>query len=178
MKKLLFIAILFGLLFGGCGKDGIDGKAYIAFDWDWYVDYYWDNNPDVPTTINRNTNYNSNPGSFSFEYDCSDGAGSYWYYTGTYSISINNGTEASTFRDGDDGSDRYYKFLLNGNGYNLSYTDKSAEMKKNSNSALTKQTPNHANRNVTYIGEPVYEVFYTENAIIEVTKQLHVYTIE
>ncbi|MBS4013808.1 MAG: hypothetical protein KGZ97_08615 [Bacteroidetes bacterium] len=71
--KLSFLILAVGLfLITGCGKDGLDGKATLKFDWDWYVDTYWDSNPGVPTTISKMVPYNTQPGTFTYEYDCSD----------------------------------------------------------------------------------------------------------
>jgi hypothetical protein len=118
MKKILILllALFAASFFSGCGEDGEPGEAYISFDWDWYVDYYNDNNYDVPGTIYEYTNYWTSPGTYSYDYGCSDGAGNFWGYYGTYTITINPGEEGSMFTDGDDGEDNYFRFSMSGNG--------------------------------------------------------------
>ena len=106
MKK--FILLSAALMFlAGCGSDGDDGFAYLSFAWDWTVDAYYDNNPDIPYTIDDGSNYRVYPGRYFYEYSCSDGAGSYWGYEGYYLIDINLGEDGGIFRDGDDGADPY-----------------------------------------------------------------------
>jgi len=118
MKKMLLIfAALFSFIFMlGCGEDGQPGQAYLSFDWDYYVDWYEDNNSNVPYTIYPNTDYNVEPGTYSYEYGCSDGYGNVWGFYGTYTITVNPGEEGSMFSDGNDGADKFYEFILTGYG--------------------------------------------------------------
>jgi hypothetical protein len=113
MRKLLIL--LFALvIMAGCGEDGKDGKAFIRINWDWYVDSFSDNNYDTPSTVSENTYYETSPGTYSYDYDCSDGQGNYWWYTGTYTITIEEGEEAGLFTDGEDGEDSYFTLSLTG----------------------------------------------------------------
>ena len=45
MKKmfLFLMAALFSMFLIGCASDGESGSSYIAYDWDWYTDWYEDN---------------------------------------------------------------------------------------------------------------------------------------
>lgn len=118
MKKLS-VFIFIALFAVSCGKDGIDGNAYLSFDWDWYVDSYQDNNSSTPSTVSENSNYSTSPGTFTFSYECSDGAGNYWGFDGSYRIQINEGAVAELFEDGADGEDNYYTLYLTGAGASL-----------------------------------------------------------
>ncbi len=133
MKKtiLLILAFFFAGIIMSCedgadGIDGEDGSAFIRFSWDWYVDTYDDNNPDLPSTISENYNYETLPGTYSFLYTCSDGMGNSWYWEGYYTIQINYGepgepgepaglfSDGADGADGADGEDNYYRMFLDG----------------------------------------------------------------
>lgn len=175
MRKFYFCCISACiLLFFSCGRDGSDGRSYIAFDWDWYVDTYWDNNPSVPSTINRNVEYKSNAGTFSFEYGCSDGLGSSWYWEGNYTIRINEGEPGELLYDGKDGKNRHYSVFLRGlNEPTSSVTERST---------MTAEKPiveklKHSNElpipddKKKYISEPIIEYYNIDNMTIVVEKQ-------
>lgn len=117
MKKLLlFLTVIIGFMFiSNCGEDGSQGRAYLKFSWDSYVDWYTDNNPSIPYSIYEGQNYETSPGVYSYEYGCSNSS-SVWGYYGTYSITVNPGEEGSLFTDGADGSDKFYTFMLGGYG--------------------------------------------------------------
>ena len=112
--KYLLVFILLSVIVINCGSDGVDGDAYLSFEWDWYVDGYGDDNPGIPSSISENVNYKVNPGTYEFAYVCSDGEGNSWYFDGTYKIKIEEGTEGGFLTDGDDGDDKYYTLDLDG----------------------------------------------------------------
>lgn len=121
MKKIfttLSIALA-ALTITSCGEDGLDGKYYVKVNNVASISSYWDNNSCVPYNMSYYTNYGpcSNTGSFSYEYYFTSGGG----WTGTYYISINKGKSAGTFRDGDNGADRYYTLSLNSSGMSTTY---------------------------------------------------------
>lgn len=113
MKKW-FLLTIFTILITSCGSDGKDGKAYLSFTWDWYVDSYWDDNPDIPSTFEAEVDYQVQPGTYEYEYYCSDGADDYWYWDGTYRIEINEGESGRLFSAGKDGDDNYFILNLDG----------------------------------------------------------------
>lgn len=113
MKKLALIIILVSMfLFIGCGRDGKDGEAYLSFTWAWEVDTYTDDNPAIPYVIVEKTEYQVNIGTYSYSCNCSDGAGEYWGYEGTYKITIHEGKSGGFITDGDNGKDNHYKLSL------------------------------------------------------------------
>ncbi len=166
MKKLMAILFIV-LLFVGCGEDGRDGDAFIAFTWDWYVDSYTDNNSGVPYGITEYEYYEVEPGSYSYEYYCSDGLGNYWGYEGYYVIEINKGEEGGFLTDGEDGEDNYYRFDMSGSGTDF-YLTKNKEKKtmlykKNElDLSLYKKIP---------VGEVEQDVYLSGNGRMTVTKQ-------
>ncbi len=175
MKKcnqllLVIFCTPFIMMFNGCGKDGSDGLAYLKFDWDQYVFGYWDNNPGVPSTIRKNTDYRVMPKTYDFEYYCTDDV-DVWGYEGTYTIRINEGKEGSWFTDGDDGKDRYHSFYLSGSGGQFSFVDKSMPANLKIRNELGKNYMYGFSYDRKYVGEIIHLIFYTENAIIFVEKQ-------
>jgi hypothetical protein len=113
--KLLTICCLV-LFFASCTEDGKDGNAYLSIDWE-YVDSefkvssYSDNNPAIPSSIERGKYYGTDPGTYSYSYQSED----YQYYythSGTYTIYINYGTDATFFENGIDGEDEYFDLYL------------------------------------------------------------------
>lgn len=120
MKKLTFIIALSSALFlSSCGEDGADGKYYIAVSDDACIASYTDDNSCVPYGMSYNYSYGpcSNTGSKTYTfYYCSGGG-----WTGSYSVSINAGGDKKTFKDGDDGADRYYTMSLTSSGLSSSY---------------------------------------------------------
>lgn len=166
MKKNLITFLLMFLLMS-CGKDGNDGLAYLQFTWDWYVDSYSDSNSNTPSTINKNTSYKVNPGTYTYDYNCSDGEGGYWGYEGTYTISINKGEEAALFSDGEDGRDKHYTFSLSGNGGTFG----TKSNKINRHKDLIPSNIDYSSFNKQYVGEMETEIIYSNNLVIEITKQ-------
>ena len=168
MKKLLvFLTFIIGFMFiSGCGKDGADGRAYIAFDWDWYVDWYQDDNGSLGD-IYANTNYETSPGTFNYEYGCSDGSGNSWGFYGTYTITINEGEEGSLIADGASGADNYFQFNLYGDGTDFWLTKTINKEKKDSLSRNTK-TAQGQKRNV---GEMMTSVLRGPTATMVITRQ-------
>jgi hypothetical protein len=175
MNRLTLPSFLLALCFVfGCGIDGREGTSYLAFNWDWYVDSYWDNNPGVPSTINAFSDYRVNPRTYSYEYACSDGLGDYWGYEGTYSIRFNNsGESASLFRDGDNGRDRYHLFFLGGFGSTFSVDERSIpEPQKEPKTIIHKQPLAVGVADREYIGEPIIETQVYNSVEITVSKRL------
>ena len=167
MKKL-FVFVFVIILLIGCGKDGEDGNAFLSFTWDWYVDSYIDNNPDVSYTITEYIDYHINPGRYSYEYYCSDGAGNYWEYEGTYTIEINKGKDGGFITDGDDGEDNYYRMSLSGTGTSFNLR-KQAEKKS---TLLQKSEIDLSLYQKIQVGDIEQEIFYSENGRMIVTKQM------
>lgn len=178
MKKLLLfvLVVLFGsLLMNGCmGDDGDDGRAYLSFDWDWYVDSYWDNNPNVPYSISKNRDYNVKAGTYSFSYNCSDGVGNFWGYDGTYRITINKGEAGKAFGvDGADGNDKYFNLFLSGNG---AYYLKPLIDDKIEKEILLKNQIDLSFYNKVKVGEPEEFVYYSSDgwAKLVIVKQCYI----
>lgn len=114
-----FVACLFLLI--GCGQNGEDGDAYISFTWNTTPEWYYDDNPSVPSTIHKNRDYNTEAGKYEFSYKIYDShANGYWTYSGNYKITINQGKKGSFLVDGDDGADKYFALYLGVNGPEIS----------------------------------------------------------
>lgn len=175
-KQLTFIGLLISFfLFSGCGKDGIAGDAYLALDWDWYVDGYNDNNPSLPNVVSRNFDYSTDPGTYECEYICSDGSGSVWYWEHQYTISINPGENGKLFRRGEDGKDRYNKLFLHGlSEPSFSVNEKSAT--KQTKKELKPYTLNTNDFKKVYHGAPIYEEHSVNGCTIVVKKRM--FTLE
>ena len=116
MKKVVS-ALLCGTwcLCVGCGRDGDDGDAYIALNWVYAPNYYWDNNPAIPIVFYRGAYYRSSPGAYDFGYEAYEGS----QWVGTYTIAIDKGEDGGLFTDGDDGRDRYFTLWLYSSGPSL-----------------------------------------------------------
>ena len=173
MKKMIILLFILGLMIG-CGTDGKDGKAYLRITWDWYVDTFEDNNPDTPYIVNENTNYETDPGSYFYEYHCSDGLGNYWYYTGTYTITIEEGEEGGLFTDGEDGDDNYFTLNLTGfarssfaNGRNNSIDKSKKKVELNRDCEINLSLYEKIKFN-----DIVSETFHTRNYRMDITKQM------
>lgn len=162
------LTLLVLTLFLSCGKDGKDGRAFLSFTWDYYVDSYTDNNPDVPYGISEYEEYRTDPGRFSYDFYCSDGYGNYWGYEGTYTIEINRGSDGGFITDGEDGDDNHYRMNLTGDGPSL-YLNK----KQGKKLMLFKRPEIDLSlyRKIR-IGEPTKETFYSESGQMVVTKQM------
>jgi len=165
-KILLTILILFFAF--GCAKDGQDGKAYLSFTWDWYVDAYTDNNPGVPNTIREYKDYEVKAGTYHFEYLCSEPSGDFWGYKGSYRININKGNPAELFKDGENGKDNYYRMSLSGNGPNFLLMKESAKEKLES---LHKSEYNILNFKMIFVGQIKKDIQYSNTGTLTVTWQ-------
>lgn len=170
IRPLTFVTLfLAAVVFSGCGKDGAAGDAYLSLDWDWYVDGYNDNNPDLPNTISRNFDYSTDPGTFQCEYVCSDGSGSVWYWEYEYTIKINAGEDGRLFRRGDDGKDRYHQMFLHGlSEPSVSVNEKNAG--KSVKKELEAYTLNTDDFNKVYQGDVIVEEF-SENGYTTTVKR-------
>lgn len=175
MKNLLSLLGIISLLFmfANCGKSGVKGDAYISLDWDWYVDAYNDNNPNMPSTISRNFNYSTSPGEYKCEYFCSDGSGNTWYWEYIYTIKINQGESGKLFRKGDDGKDRYHKLFLHGLAKpSFSYTEKNfIAPQKELKEELESYTSNANQFEKIYQGDPIFEEYSQDGFTITIVKR-------
>jgi hypothetical protein len=175
MKKLFsFFVILTSLiLLTDCGKDGADGRAYIALDWDWYVDWYEDSNSDTPSSFYANSDYETSAGSYNYEYGCSDvdyyGNWYYWGWEGTYTISINPGEKGGLISSGSDGADNYFQFNLWGSGPDF-YLNKPVNGKEK---ALILTVPSEEIKfyKKTLVGNVIIETYENSNATMIITRQ-------
>ncbi|MDO9577761.1 MAG: hypothetical protein Q7J16_07745 [Candidatus Cloacimonadales bacterium] len=171
MKKL--IILVFGImLIMGCGADGKDGKAYLRITWDWYVDSFYDNNPDTPYNVYEDTYYETDPGSYTYSYDCSDGLGNYWSYSGTYTITIDKGEKGGLFTAGEDGEDSYFYLDLTGyasrDNSNDNSTSKSKKTELNRDNEI-----NLSLYEKIKISDMKSETFYSGNYRMDVSKQMY-----
>jgi hypothetical protein len=130
MKKIMILLILvvsISMILGGCGKDGKDGKAFLSIDWVFTPVTYWDNNTGIPDVFYQGTFYEVNPGTYNFEYTAWD----YSYYSGTYTLVINKGTDGGfPFKDGKDGADIYYTLWLYSDGPELDQSKASQDAER------------------------------------------------
>jgi hypothetical protein len=166
--NFLFKSFLVVLILASCGKDGSNGVAFIALDWDFYVDGYNDNNSSIPGSISRNFDYSTKPGTYTCDYVCSDGSGDVWYWNYQYTIRINFGEEGKFLSNGDNGKNRHYKLFLSG----LSNASLSVTEKQNSKKAK-KSLPrfNLPDGKRIYIGESQVEELVQNGLIITIKKQ-------
>jgi len=173
MKKTMSLLAIVLLIVMSCGKDGKPGSAYLALNWDWYVDSYWDDNPGIPSLIVKNREYNSNPNTYNFQYACSNASGNAWYWSGTYKISINPGGKKRTFKDGENGKNRHYLFMLTGlSKGSLSVTEKNDSSEKPEKSELGNgNLPVEANKR-RYIGETISETIDLGEFQVEIEKRM------
>ncbi|MHB2153151.1 hypothetical protein ACX8XN_01990 [Calditrichota bacterium GD2] len=168
----LFMGILLSsVLFLGCGQDGEDGKAYLSFTWDWYVDSYTDNNPGVPSTIHEYTDYEVAPGTYYYEYYCSDGLGNYWGYEGTYKITINKGEKGGFLVDGEDGEDNYFRMTLSGSGPSMSL-NKTTKISEKKSSLTPVKNFNGNDYKKLYVGDEIIETIYSNNGKMVIRKKM------
>jgi len=136
MKKIFVILIIIIFIIGCMGKDGDDGNAYLKIKLYSGVTSYWDNNPSIPYGFSESTFYHCSPGTFNYEYDLDDGT--YWY--GTYTLTIEHGTDGEIFwKDGDDGRDKYYtlKCYFSGPDFDVEYGYWGKDCKLNSKGVIT-----------------------------------------
>lgn len=164
--KLSILSIL--VILFSCGKDGNDGVATVALDWDWYVDVYSDNNPALPSIVERNFNYSSQVGSFQGVYLCSNGSGDEWYWNFTYSISINKGEKGKLFRKGENGKRKQHKIFLNGLSQpTITSVNKSAsENTKPLKPKLEKVDFSFDDAEIRYVGDEQVDVIQQDDVTI------------
>jgi len=172
MKAPTWLPLLV-FLFIGCGQDGEDGDAYLSFSWDWYIDSYTDNNPNVPSIINEYQDYIVRPGTYSFEYNCSDGMGNYWGYDGWYAIEINRGEQADFMTDGADGEDNHYRLDLTGNGVDF-YLRRQNQVKVKLLSLNSAHAPDADMYNKEYVGGIEEYISYSNSGRMIVTRRLFI----
>jgi major membrane immunogen (membrane-anchored lipoprotein) len=144
MKKgivILLLAASLGIMITGCGKDGADGLAFLAIDWVFTPQSYWDNNAGIPSPFTQGTYYQVSPGTYNFEYTAWD----YTYYSGTYTLTINKGKKGSFLQDGKDGEDKYYTLWLYSDGPELA-TAKAAAGEEEQKGRAEGLTPSKAVR--------------------------------
>lgn len=119
VKKLRYFCLIGVITLGllsftmltGCGKDGDYGQSFIAIDWVYSPQSYWDNNSAVPYVFYAGQYYNSQPGTYDFQYTAWDGSS----YSGLYTITVDEGEDAPLlllFVDGEDGVDKYFTLWL------------------------------------------------------------------
>jgi hypothetical protein len=159
------------IIFSGCGKDGKSGSASIAVDWDWYVDAYNDNNPDIPSTISKNFDYHTKPGVYDCEYACSDGDGNEWYWEYQYKITVNAGKAGKGFKDGADGTQRRHQLFLNGLSEATFYVKGTANPGKKAKKQLPAFTYK-AGLTKTYHGEAVLDEYFENGYRITVKRRM------
>jgi hypothetical protein len=176
MKTWIGIGALMILFLSSCGKEGKAGVAYLALDWDWYVDSYWDDNPGIPNTIQKNREYNVSPNTYSFQYACSDGTGNAWNWSGTYTIRINPGGQKRTFKDGENGKNRHYLFLLTGLSRGQTTVTEKNNIQKEERPELSRLELPIPEERRNYIGQKVYHSFSNDNFSIDVEMQM--FTVE
>lgn len=112
MKNLLVaLTIAAVTLIAGCGSDGNDGKAYVAYDWTYEPSALNDTNPSTPDTVYAATYFQTQPGTYYFGYD-----NYYSSWTGVYTVTINKGKDGGLIADGDDGEDKYFDIYLSSSG--------------------------------------------------------------
>lgn len=115
MKKLLVtLMIAVVTLIAGCGSDGNDGNAYVAYDWTYEPYEIIDTNPSTPSVVYAASYFQSQPGTYYFSYE-----NYYSSWTGVYTVTINKGEDGSFIADGDDGNDKYFDIFLSTSGPTL-----------------------------------------------------------
>ena len=172
--KILVVIILTMLpcfMFFTCGADGERGAIYLAIDWEWYLDKYWDDNPNIPWNLRRNAEYRCGPGTYNFKYYCSNFNGDEWMWEGTYTLIANEGQPGEFLKDGADGATRYYKFFCSGLSYPTLTFHKHSKIKH----FISKDIKKYESINWIKSGDLVYETFTSEtNEKINVAKQLYI----
>lgn len=145
MKKLLLLTLLLStfMSISGCGKDGIDGKAYISITWLFDPLYYWDDNPSTPIQVVNGRSYLTSEGRYNFSYTAWDGS----VWTGWYSISINRGERGGFLKRGEDGLDRNFELacysigpsIFEKSSYDLELSRGFGNSPKSSENSLSKE---------------------------------------
>jgi len=141
MKVQFFTLLLIGsivssVFFTSCGKDGADGKSYVAIDYEYpKPDTYWDDNDDVPYGFTWGANYLSESGKFvdfTYEYYNYEGYNHKWsgYYTLAYA---GDGEDGKMFSDGADGKNAYTKMYCVVTGDNWLERTKSSNLDSDTN---------------------------------------------
>lgn len=111
MKNVFTIVLVLTVLMAmlGCGKDGKDGTASIAISWLYDPFSYSDDNPSTPISGTVDTYYPTGVGTYSFTYQAWDNS----IWSGTYTITVNEGEKGGllpSISDGEDGKPK--KFTL------------------------------------------------------------------
>ena len=116
ISTVLFVGLLLGLT--GCHYETRHGRIYLALEPSpqHFVEYYWDNNPSIPSDYFWGEYYRSRAGTFEYEYALGDG----FVYFGHYTL-VANYTTSSTHHYHDDPDDRYYSFYLLDGGAHVDY---------------------------------------------------------
>ena len=113
------ITLVFVLIATACGKDGNEGKTFLQFSWDAFVDSYRDDNSDTPDTIIMKKFYRVYSGIYHFEYICHDMLGNPFGFEGTYEIITNKGGEGKFLSSGKDGESKYNSLYLSRDGHDF-----------------------------------------------------------
>lgn len=106
-RFVVFLTVMFSFfvfLLTGCGDDGADGKAFLSINWLFDPLYFTDNNPSTPSQGVNGQYYQTSPGTYSFTYTAWDDS----RWSGTYTITIDEGEEGGFLEDGEDGKDKYF----------------------------------------------------------------------
>ncbi len=145
MKKLLLLTLLLltFMLISGCGKDGVDGKAYISITWLFNPLYYQDNNLSTPTQVVNGRSYLTSEGRYNFSYTAWDGSS----WIGWYSISINKGEVGKFLKRGQDGLDRNFELacysigpsIFEKSSYDLEFSKGVGKSPKSSENSMSKE---------------------------------------
>ncbi len=130
-KNLLFLFVSGIVLLSSCGKDGMNGKSFLAIHDSEYSNEvctrYWDDNDDIPYGFSYGTYYQTKPGTYNYEYDVSVYDSNTGVEVGTttvsgnYTITINLGEKGGLLKDGKDGSDKHYDFYCDFAGADITH---------------------------------------------------------
>ena len=126
MNKLVQILVVTILLITvSCGKDGVSGNIYFAFDSPsgGTLTSYDDNNSDIPQGGSANYYWLTHAGTYSYNYRV-DYGNYYGINSGTYTLYNNAGTKGGFLHSGKDGLDRHFdlKFYINASTYGANLT--------------------------------------------------------
>ncbi len=168
MKTYSIVSLVLVLVITSCGKDGMDGKAYLQIRWDPYVYAYWDDNSDTPEEIKYNERYEVFPGIYHYEYLWKNLQGNSFGEQGTYEIFINKGEKGGFLKAGKDGETESFRIHLSeDNGPN--HTVKSVILNKKNE--LSAAETDSALLNKVYISQLEYDTSYSRGFMMVVSKQ-------